>query len=147
MRKTQVKWEESDIFNPAAVVKDGKICVLYRAKDNSAVGIGSRTSRIGLAESTDGIMMTLRTDPVMCPDEDQAKEYEWEGGCEDPRVAVTEDGLYVMMYTTWNRKAARLAVATSHDLVTWENMGRYLRMLITAALRIWIVKPVRLLRR
>jgi len=123
MRKTEVKWEESDIFNPAAVVKDGKICVLYRAEDNSAVGIGSRTSRIGLAESTDGITMTLRTDPVMYPDEDNAKEYEWEGGCEDPRVAVTEDGLYVMMYTTWNRKVARLAVATSRDLVTWEKHG------------------------
>ena len=25
MRKEQVKWEESDIFNPAATVKDGKI--------------------------------------------------------------------------------------------------------------------------
>lgn len=123
MRKTEVKWEESDIFNPAAVVKDGKICVLYRAEDNSAVGIGSRTSRIGLAESTDGITMNLRPDPVMYPDEDNAKEYEWEGGCEDPRVAVTEDGLYVMMYTTWNRKAARLAVATSRDLVTWEKHG------------------------
>ena len=40
MRKEQVKWEESDVFNPAATVKDGKIVVLYRAEDNSAQGIG-----------------------------------------------------------------------------------------------------------
>ena len=42
MRKEQVKWEESDVFNPAATVKDGKIVVLYRAEDNSAQGIGKR---------------------------------------------------------------------------------------------------------
>ena len=40
MRKQQVKWEESDTFNPAATTKDGKIIVLYRAEDNSAQGIG-----------------------------------------------------------------------------------------------------------
>ena len=32
MQKQQVKWEESDTFNPAATVKDGKIVVLYRGK-------------------------------------------------------------------------------------------------------------------
>ena len=37
MRKQQVKWEESDTFNPAATVKDGKIVVLYRAADNSCL--------------------------------------------------------------------------------------------------------------
>ena len=57
MRKQQVKWEESDTFNPAATVKDGKIVVLYRAEDNSAQGIGKRTSRVGYAESKDGIEM------------------------------------------------------------------------------------------
>lgn len=123
MRKTSVGWEESDTFNPAATIKDGRIYVLYRAEDNSAVGIGKRTSRIGLAESMDGIHMERRSTPVMYPDEDNAKEYEWEGGCEDPRVAVTEDGLYVMMYTSWNRKVPRLSVATSRDLVTWEKHG------------------------
>ena len=36
MRKQPVRWEESDTFNPAATVKDGKIVVLYRAEDNKA---------------------------------------------------------------------------------------------------------------
>ena len=123
MRKTSVGWEESDTFNPAAVVKDGKIYVLYRAEDNSAVGIGKRTSRIGLAESKDGIKMKRRSTPVMYPDDDNAREFEWEGGCEDPRIAVTEDGTYVMTYTAWNRKVARLAIATSKDLITWKKHG------------------------
>ena len=36
---------------------------------------------------------------------------------------VTDDGLYVMLYTQWNRKQARLAVATSRDLQIWEKYG------------------------
>ena len=123
MQDKKIGWEESDVFNPAATVKDGKIYVLYRAEDNSATGIGKRTSRIGLAESEDGIHMKRRKTPVMYPDKDKMKEYEWEGGCEDPRVTMTEDGLYVMAYTSWNRKVARLCIATSHDLVKWEKHG------------------------
>ena len=123
MQDKKIGWEESDVFNPAATVKDGKIYVLYRAEDNSATGIGKRTSRIGLAESEDGIHMKRRKTPVMYPDKDNMKEYEWEVGCEDPRVTMTEDGLYVMAYTSWNRKVARLCIATSHDLVKWEKHG------------------------
>lgn len=123
MQKDSIGWEESDTFNPAAVVKDGKIHVLYRAEDNSATGIGKRTSRIGLAESPDGITIQLRNTPVLYPAEDNNKEYEWEGGCEDPRVAMTEDGTFVMMYTAWNRQVPRLCVATSKDLITWEKHG------------------------
>lgn len=123
MHKDSIGWEESDTFNPAAIVKDGKICVLYRAEDNSATGVGRRTSRIGLAESTDGINMTFRKSPILFPDEDNAKDLEWPGGCEDPRVAVTEDGTYVLTYTSWNRHIPRLCIATSKDLLTWEKHG------------------------
>jgi predicted GH43/DUF377 family glycosyl hydrolase len=123
MRQELVGWEESDTFNPAATVKGDTIHVLYRAEDNSATGIGKRTSRIGLAKSADGIHLQRRETPVMYPADDAAKEYEWPGGCEDPRIAVTDDGLYVMMYTSWNRKTPRLSVATSRDLLTWEKHG------------------------
>lgn len=123
MQKEQVKWEESDVFNPAATVKDGKIVVLYRAEDNSAQGIGKRTSRIGYAESTDGVTMKRLDSPVLFPGGDDFESIECPGGCEDPRVAMTEDGLYVMIYTAWNRKTPRLAVATSRDLKTWTKHG------------------------
>ena len=123
MRGEAVAWEESDTFNPAAVTKDGKIVVLYRAEDNSATGIGQRTSRIGYAESEDGLHFTKMDVPVLYPGNDSQQELEVPGGCEDPRVAVTENGTYVMLYTQWNRKQARLAVATSEDLVHWEKHG------------------------
>ncbi|WP_447640122.1 MULTISPECIES: glycoside hydrolase family 130 protein [Chitinophagaceae] len=124
MSKTWVHWKESDVFNPAAVLKEGKICVLYRAEDNSAVGIGKRTSRIGLMESENGVDITyVSPRPVLYPAEDNQKEYEWPGGCEDPRVAVTAGGVYVMLYTQWNRKVPRLAVAHSKDLKHWTKYG------------------------
>ncbi len=123
MRGKVVRWEESDTFNPAAIVKAGKICVLYRAEDNSATGIGKRTSRIGLAKSTDGIHMKRRDTPILYPADDCMKEYDWPGGCEDPRVTVTEDGIYVMAYTSWNRKVPRLSIATSKDLISWKKHG------------------------
>ncbi|MBO7119588.1 MAG: hypothetical protein J6W03_04650 [Bacteroidaceae bacterium] len=128
MKKANVRWECADTFNPAAVEKDGKVCVLYRAEDDPDAGIGKRTSRIGLVESTDGVTIDYRSpSPVMYPDQSSvSQEYEWPGGTEDPRVVEAEvDGapLYVMTYTSWNRKTARLSVATSRDLRTWTHHG------------------------
>lgn len=123
MKQDSVGWMESDTFNPGAVTADGKIAVVFRAEDNSATGIGKRTSRLGLAYSSDGIHLDIHPEPVLYPDDDSWKEVDWPGGCEDPRIAVTEDGLYVMMYTSWNRKVPRLSVATSRDLVHWTKHG------------------------
>lgn len=123
MSKKPVLWESNDAFNPGATVKNGKIVVLYRAEDRFGVGIGFRTSRLGYAESSDGIAMKRRPAPVLFPANDTQKEFEWPGGCEDPRVAVTGDGTYVVFYTQWNRKLPRLGVATSKDLIHWKKHG------------------------
>lgn len=123
MRGEPVKWMESDTFNPAATVKDGKIVILFRSEDNSATGIGSRTSRIGYAESSDGVKVEILPEPVLFPGGDEWEDLDCPGGIEDPRVARTEDGLYVMLYTSFNRKTARLCVATSRDLRHWEKHG------------------------
>jgi len=123
MQKKPVDWESNDTFNPAAAVKNGKIYVLYRAEDKSGVAIGHRTSRIGLAESSNGITMKRTGKPVLFPAVDDQQEFEWTGGCEDPRVAVTEDGTYLMLYTQWNKKVPRLGSATSRDLVNWKKHG------------------------
>ena len=50
--KQEVKWENKDVFNPAAVVRDGRVHLLYRAEDT--VGRFNGTSRLGLAVSDDG---------------------------------------------------------------------------------------------
>ena len=123
VRKEAVRWESDDTFNPAAVVFDGRVALLYRAEDHSGGGIGTRTSRLGLAFSADGIHFQKNSEPCFYPDMDSQYDAEWPGGCEDPRVVKTEDGLYVMTYTQWNRRVPRLAVATTRDFVTWEKHG------------------------
>src|SRR5216110_1860781 len=104
MTDSVVHWEELAAFNPAAVVKDGKVFVLYRAEDASGKKeIGFHTSRIGLAESSDGLHFTRRPTPVLYPDKDAQARYEWTGGVEDPRIIETGDSAYVLTYTQWNR--------------------------------------------
>jgi len=123
MSRSKIKWEINDTFNPGAAVKDGKIVVIYRSEDNSGIKIGTRTSRLGYGESRDGLHFKRKKEPVLFPADDDQKTFEWPGGCEDPRIAVTEDGTYVMLYTQWNRKVPRLAAATSKDLVHWTKHG------------------------
>lgn len=118
-----VKWQKADVFNPAAIVKDNKVYLLLRCEDNAAAHLGGRTSRIGLASSEDGIHFTKYPTPVLYPDNGKFKQFDYPGGCEDPRIVETEDGLYVMTYTSWNYKTARLSVAFSKDLVNWKKKG------------------------
>src|SRR5690242_18311604 len=55
MSDSVVHWEEYAAFNPAAAVRDGKVIMLYRAEDASGdKQIGHHTSRLGMAESSDG---------------------------------------------------------------------------------------------
>jgi predicted GH43/DUF377 family glycosyl hydrolase/lysophospholipase L1-like esterase len=122
--KAPVKWEALHTFNPAAIEREGKIYVLYRAEDNSGtMEIGMHTSRLGLAESEDGIHFTRRADPVFFPAKDSQKAREWPGGVEDPRIVEGEDGTYVLTYTQWNRKTYSVGIATSTDLTHWTKYG------------------------
>ena len=119
-----VRWEEYATFNPGAVVRRGKVVLLYRAEDSGGdAKIGGHTSRLGLAESADGLRFTRRDVPVLYPDRDAQQKNEWPGGVEDPRLVETEDGTYVLTYTQWNRDVPRLAIATSPDLLTWTKHG------------------------
>jgi inosine-uridine nucleoside N-ribohydrolase/predicted GH43/DUF377 family glycosyl hydrolase len=122
--KTPTHWEALHTFNPAAIVREGKVVVLYRAEDDSgAMVIGGHTSRLGLAESTDGIHFTRRDEPVIFPAEDGEKAREWPGGVEDPRIVESESGTYVLTYTQWNRITYSVGIATSTDLTHWTKHG------------------------
>jgi predicted GH43/DUF377 family glycosyl hydrolase len=124
MRKRPVHWMAAHTFNPASVVKDGKMIVLFRAEDNpSEKVIGFHTSRLGYASSDDGEHFRIRPAPVLYPDEDSQKSAEWEGGCEDPRLCEGPDGTYYVTYTQWNRKTWRLGLASSRDLIHWKKHG------------------------
>lgn len=120
----EVHWEAEHTFNPAAVVKDGKIVVLYRAEDDTGPdAIGAHTSRLGLATSDDGIHFTALPEPVFYPAKDSQQAREWPGGVEDPRLVQTETGTSVLTYTQWNRKTYTVGIATSTDLIHWKKYG------------------------
>lgn len=112
-----VFWEARNVLNPSAIIKDGKVYLIYRAQDSNM------TSRIGLAVSEDGLHFTKQPTPVLFPDNDAYKQYEWKGGIEDPRIVETEDGTYILTYTAYDGKTARLCLATSTNLQQWTKHG------------------------
>ena len=134
--KNMVQWESRNVLNPTALVKDDKVYLMYRAQDVKG------TSRIGMAISTDGLNFEKTKTPVFYPDFDEMKKYEWnykkslkknigdEGcktcffdGVEDPRIVEHESGEYFMTYTAYEGRIARLAIASSDDLITWKKHG------------------------
>ena len=123
VRDKEVRWEEQNVYNPAAVVRDGKVYLFYRGDDRSPDLKWGRTCRIGMASSDDGIHFARNPTPVVYPDNDQWKQYEWEGGCEDLHIVQGEDGAYYMNYTTWSGQRDTISVASSRDLVHWIKHG------------------------
>jgi len=105
-------WESAGTFNPAVIEHQGKYVMLYRAQDAQG------TSRLGYAESTDGIHFERRPQPVLSPE----AEYEKSGGVEDPRL-VKLHGTYYLTYTGYNTRDAQLCLATSRDLIHWDRKG------------------------
>jgi beta-1,2-mannosidase len=112
LRPTNRIWESRFVFNPAAIVKDGLVHLLYRAQ-----GPDGRSS-IGLATSSDGVRFTRLNKPVM----EATLPFELPGGCEDPRVVLV-GGTYYMTYTGYDGVSARLGLATSSDLRSWTKHG------------------------
>jgi len=128
-----IKWEERNVLNPTAVVKNGKVYLMYRAQDVNG------TSRIGMAISDDGLHFKKLNDPVLYPSNDAMMIYEWHyekvnsesidpkgtyfDGVEDPRIVESDTGDFIMTYTSYDGKTARLCLATSKDLLTWVKHG------------------------
>ncbi len=117
LSKKEVRWEERNVLNPSAIVKDDKVYLIYRAQDKEM------TSRLGLAISEDGLHFKKQPAPIFYPASDSMKQYEWKGGAEDPRIVEREDGTYIMTYTAYDGKVARLCLASSTDLKNWIKHG------------------------
>ena len=105
-------WQSAGTFNPAVVTRGDTVVMLYRAQDRQG------TSRLGYAESADGIHFNRRDEPVLSPTE----SYEKNGGVEDPRLVQFGD-TYYLTYTGYNKTDAQLCLATSKDLIHWVRNG------------------------
>jgi predicted GH43/DUF377 family glycosyl hydrolase len=94
-------WESRYVFNPAAVRIDGATFILYRSYGDDGI------SRIGLAWTKNGVDIEGRMDkPIF----ESATPFE-SAGCEDPRVTLIGDRLY-MLYTAWDEETPQIAMAS-----------------------------------
>lgn len=78
-------WESQAVFNPAAILRNGKVHLLYRAVGDN----GQYVSRLGYATSSDGFTFNRESDqPAFSPE----RTYErW--SIEDPRIVELEGNL------------------------------------------------------
>lgn len=116
--------EREGVLNPAATRgPDGALYLFPRV-----VGRGNY-SRIGIArvrfDSTGEPTDVERLGYALEPEEPyELRPAEGTGGCEDPRVTYVEPlGLYVMVYVAWGADGPRLALAISHDVLSWQRLG------------------------
>ena len=116
----QNEWESSATFNPAAFRVNGKTYIIYRA-----MGPG-HMSMLGCAISKNGIHIEERTkEPIYGPREDfegcQGTTLEkatvfmsgggW-GGCEDPRITLIDNRLYLIYVAYDGCRPPRVALSS-----------------------------------
>ncbi len=94
-------WESKYVLNPGAINLRNKIYLIYRAVGDEGI------SRLGLAVSEDGFKFADRLDkPIFEP-----KGKSEEKGCEDPRLTLMGDRIY-MVYTAYDGLVAQIAMAS-----------------------------------
>lgn len=108
-------WEAGGIFAPAVIREGNKWKMLYRAYGDDKI------SRLGYAESDDGITWQKDNKPRVIPD-DTKLEY---SGVEDPRI-VFIDNQYLITYTGYSRRAwrvkTRIRILITSDFQTFKRI-------------------------
>lgn len=102
-------WEMKATFNPGAIYADRRVHLLYRAIGDDDVSV------LGYAGSDDGVTVSERlTQPAFIPAAPKkialvaravlpayCSGGGWNGGCEDPRLTLIDDVVY-LMYTAFD---------------------------------------------
>jgi beta-1,2-mannobiose phosphorylase / 1,2-beta-oligomannan phosphorylase len=105
-------WESRNVFNCGVINHDGKVVLIYRGQ-----GRENDISRLGYAESTDGVHFERLAEPVFSPGDSTEAN-----GVEDPRLTLL-DGRIQMLYTAWSPEAIQVARASTTDFQSWERHG------------------------
>ncbi len=118
----KASWESWNVYNPGAIFDHGRFRMLYRGQENIADGEHNRTlSRIGYAESPDGVTFHQNADPVI----DATEPFESRYGCEDARL-VKYRGVFYAFYTgNLNAQSGEICLceAVSRDCIHWKKLG------------------------
>lgn len=105
--QNNLAWCSKKVYNCAVHKEAGIYRMLFRAIGDDWV------SRLGYAESKDGIHFTINSQPVFSPINI------WENrGCEDPRM-VKLYGKYYVTYTAFDGNTAYASLTSSYDLLNW----------------------------
>jgi predicted GH43/DUF377 family glycosyl hydrolase len=121
-------WESKAAFNPSAIYNDGKIHVIYRAIGDSDISV------LGYARSDDGYSFDTKLKEMAYYSKDRKavkkdpaskiQNYSsgggWGGGCEDPRLTLLDDEVY-MIYTAFDGWGSLRIALTSISLEDFIN--------------------------
>jgi len=100
-------WETKATFNPAAVESNGKVHLLYRAigdDDNSVLGYASSFDGVRISERPTYAVYKRYFNRIENGHDSPINYISgggWSGGCEDPRLSLIDDTLY-MLYTAFD---------------------------------------------
>lgn len=106
-------WETKATFNPAALYARGRVHLIYRAIGDNDISV------LGYASSTDGFVIDEKlAEPAFIPQNHLQRRRAasarqtprvslyssgggWHGGCEDPRLTLLDDVIYIL-YTAFD---------------------------------------------
>jgi len=110
-----IPFESEAVYNPGVIFDQSNYHLFYRALGQSFV------SKIAYAHSNDGENFIKLDEVFLSPDNKKEKN-----GIEDARV-VKINHKYYLTYTAYDGESARLYLASSDDLFTWEKHGAMLK--------------------
>lgn len=112
---SSLPWEIGGVFAPAVIHENGVWKMLYRAYGND------RISRLGYAESTDGINWKKDLRPRVVPDNSRIER----SGIEDPRIVKIGDK-YIITYTAYvsriRRDKTRIKILVTTDFIEFKHI-------------------------
>lgn len=111
LEKTELEFENKGVLNPACIQTDGITHMFYRAINHNDV------SSVGYCQLVDNKVVKRLTHPILFPEHDYEKM-----GVEDPRITLLDQTFY-LFYTAFDGQNARIAYATSSDLVNFVKKG------------------------
>jgi predicted GH43/DUF377 family glycosyl hydrolase len=111
----ELDWEAGGVFSPAVIHENGSWKMLYRAFGKDQI------SRMGYAESDDGILWRKSKEPRVIPDHTGLED----NGIEDPRI-VKIDNRYLITYTAYEKEnpdvETRIRILETTDFHKFEHV-------------------------
>lgn len=113
-------FERAAVYNPAAIVREGKVYLIYRGEEDY---YEQYISRLGLAISDDGFKFErYEKNPIL---EEDLANIDEKRGCEDPRIVLVDDSKFFLTYVAFDGgQNIKLCGAFSSDLKRFEKIGK-----------------------